>query len=91
MSWVCLEVRPSPLDNFGNYRASFLSDSMLLSDYFTDEEAKIQREEERKKAFIEHLFFSRLIAISHVMPFNLYKSTQGSKLVCIITDVELEA
>lgn len=48
MSWVCLEVRPSPLDNFGNYRASFLSDSMLFSDYFTDEEAKIQREEERK-------------------------------------------
>ena len=48
MAWVCLEVSPSPLGNFGNYTASFLSDSMLFSDYFTDEEAKLQREEERK-------------------------------------------
>lgn len=48
MAQVCLEVSLSPLDNFGNYRASFLCDIMLFNDYFTDEEAKIQREEERK-------------------------------------------
>ena len=86
MAWFCLEVSPSPLDNFGNYRASFLSDSVLFSDYFTDEEAKIQRKEERKR-LLKHLFFSRLIAISYVMPFNLYKSTQEIQNSCVLSQM----